>query len=555
MKAILVRAPMAFGLEEVPRPECPAGGLLLQVHACGLCGSDLRTLRSGHRKVVFPWIIGHEIGGVVAETGSRYEGRWRVGDRLSVAPLVYCGTCDFCQNGQYELCEGYREIAQAWPGGFAEYLAIPEEAIRRGTIQAAPEGLDLEQAAIAEPVSSCLHAQEEGRVGLGDTVVVIGTGPVGCIHIALARARGAKMVIAVDLSETRLAQAARFQPDHIVDARRGDLKDEIRKLTGGRGAEVIITANPAPEAQVQAVEIARKGGRILLFGGLPKTESCPRIDMNLVHYNALHLMGTTIFAPRHHRQALQLLADGRIDGNLLITHRGRLEDFPAIAAAALAGEVCKAVLHPCQSENGEKGTFSFFTQQPEGEKGTFSFSAPPPAPGTQGNEKSRMSPFPITNIAQICVIVPDLDKAVENYWQVFGIGPWEFYTYGKPLVKRMTRHGRPCEYRMRVALANVGGLRIELIEPLEGDTVYREFVEKHGYGIHHVGVLTESMAQALNQAQQAGLTMTQDGAGFGPDDDGHYAYLDTEALIGTTIELIERPQRRNPPEKVYPAND
>ena len=171
------------------------------------------------------------------------------------------------------------------------------------------------------------------------------------------------------------------------------------------------------------------------------------------------------------------------------------------------------------------------------------------------NEVNPEAPFPITNIAQICVIVPNLNQAVENYWKVFGIGPWSFYTYGKPLVKRMTRHGRPSEYKMRVALANVGPMRIELIEPLEGDTVYSEFVEKHGYGVHHVGVLTEDMAAALNRAKQAGLDMTQDGAGFGPDDDGHYAYLATEDLIGTTIELIERPQRRNPPEKTYPSQE
>ncbi len=346
MRAIVVRAPMDFGLQEVPKPECPPGGLLLEVAACGLCGSDLRTLRSGHRKVTLPWVLGHEISGQIVELGSRYQGPWQPGDRLSVAPLVYCGQCDFCQSGQYELCEGYREIAQAWPGGFAEYLAIPEEAIRHGTIRPVPEGLDMSLAAIAEPVSSCLHAQEKGAVGLGDTVVVMGAGPVGCIHIALARARGADAVIAVDVNEHRLAQARRFHPDALVDASQNDVAAEIRKLTAGRGAEVVITANPAPQAQVQAVEMARKGGRILLFGGLPKTDSRPPIDMNLVHYHALHLIGTTIFAPRHHRQALQLLADGRIDGHTLITHRGRLEDFSAIAHEALEGTVSKAVIQP-----------------------------------------------------------------------------------------------------------------------------------------------------------------------------------------------------------------
>lgn len=162
----------------------------------------------------------------------------------------------------------------------------------------------------------------------------------------------------------------------------------------------------------------------------------------------------------------------------------------------------------------------------------------------------RTSPFPLTNVAQIALVVKDLDATVKAYSERFGIGPWHFYTYGKPLVKRMTRHGKPAEYRMRVALSYIGDMRIELIQPLEGDTVYTEFVEKHGYGIHHLGVLTDDMQGSLAQAEQAGLAMTQDGAGFGPDDDGHYAYLDTEDLIGTTIELIERPRRRNPPEKI-----
>jgi methylmalonyl-CoA/ethylmalonyl-CoA epimerase len=161
-------------------------------------------------------------------------------------------------------------------------------------------------------------------------------------------------------------------------------------------------------------------------------------------------------------------------------------------------------------------------------------------------------PFLKDGIAQVCIIVEDLDKAVENYWKIFGIGPWHFYTYGKPLVKKMSYQGKPAEYRMRIALSYIGTLRIELIEPLEGDTIYRDFVEEHGYGVHHFGVLVEDMKTAIAQAEAAGLTMTQDGSGFGLDGDGHYAYLNTEDKIGVTIELIERPKDRVTPEKIYP---
>jgi catechol 2,3-dioxygenase-like lactoylglutathione lyase family enzyme len=162
-------------------------------------------------------------------------------------------------------------------------------------------------------------------------------------------------------------------------------------------------------------------------------------------------------------------------------------------------------------------------------------------------------PFLQKGVAQLGIIVPDLEQAVERYWKVFGIGPWHFYTYGKPLVKSMSYHGQPADYRMRLALSYLGPLRIELIEIKEGDTIYADFVREHGYGVHHVGLLVEDMEAALAQAGAAGLEMIQDGAGFGPDGDGHYAYLDTERDLGVTLELIARPQRRATPEKIYPT--
>ena len=346
MKAVVVRAPMEFDVEDLPLPEVPEGGLLLKVLACGLCGSDLRTLRMGHRKVTFPWTIGHEICGTVAELGSTYAGQWKKGDRLSVGPLAYCGICDFCFAGQYELCENYREIAQAWPGGFAEYIAIPQACLDRGTILPAPEDLDPAFAAIIEPMSSCVHAQEKGQVGLGDTVVIIGSGPIGCTHISLARARGAVKIILVDIADGRLKLAEAFDPDVIINAAKVNLVEEIRRITDGKGADVIITATPAPVAVIQAVEMARKNGRILLFGGLPKDKSKPGVDMNLVHYNALHLIGTTIFAPRHFYTALQLVSSGKIPAEKLVTHRFPLIDFKQGATMALEGKVLKSVFLP-----------------------------------------------------------------------------------------------------------------------------------------------------------------------------------------------------------------
>jgi hypothetical protein len=165
---------------------------------------------------------------------------------------------------------------------------------------------------------------------------------------------------------------------------------------------------------------------------------------------------------------------------------------------------------------------------------------------------SKTLPFLQNGVAQVALVVENLDETVESYWRLFGIGPWHFYTYGKPLVKRMSYRGKESEYRMRIALSYLGPLRIELIEAGEGDTVYADFVREHGYGVHHFGVLVQDMEAAISEAESAGLEMTQDGAGFGRDGDGHYAYLDTEDKIGVTIELIERPEGRMPPDKIYP---
>lgn len=161
-------------------------------------------------------------------------------------------------------------------------------------------------------------------------------------------------------------------------------------------------------------------------------------------------------------------------------------------------------------------------------------------------------PFLKNGVAQVALLVPDLDRAVEAWWTRFGIGPWHFYTYTRPLVRDMSYRGEPAAYTMRLALANIGPLRIELIEAVSGDTVYAEFIQQHGYGVHHFGLLVEDMQAALAEVTAAGYEVTMDGSGFGLDGDGHYAYLETEALLGVTLELIERPQRRHPPEKVYP---
>jgi len=346
MKAMVIHAPMQFGVEEVADAVPDEGGFLLRVEACGLCGSDLRTLRSGHSNVRFPWTLGHEICGVVEDCGRGYEGPWKRGERLSVGPLVYDPSDPFCIDGRHNLSDNVREIGQAWEGGLAEWVAIPEEAVRLGNILRTPEGLTSAQATVVEPTSSVVHAQERARVGLGDTVLVMGAGPIGCLHVAVARARGARRVIISDLIQERLNLSLNFGPDVVINSRTSDLREEVARATNGKMPEVIITAAPSPDAQVEAVRLAQRGGRVVLFGGLPHDNSTPGVDTNIVHYHNLDIIGTSIFSPRHFRLAMDLIETGRIPVDQLITKVFPLVEFAQGAMMALEGRVLKVVFNP-----------------------------------------------------------------------------------------------------------------------------------------------------------------------------------------------------------------
>lgn len=161
--------------------------------------------------------------------------------------------------------------------------------------------------------------------------------------------------------------------------------------------------------------------------------------------------------------------------------------------------------------------------------------------------------LPISKIDQVCVVVRDLHRAMDQYWSLLGIGPWSVYTFGAPIVKDITYRGRPVDSSMRVAFAQNGALQIELIQPLRGPTIYHEFLERNGEGIHHFGVRVPSLEKAVAEARAAGFEVIQSGRGYGANGDGGYAYLGTEDALGAIYELIELPSERRPPEEIYPA--
>jgi len=281
----------------------------------------------------------------VEKVGAKVEG-YRVGDRLSVAPPVYCGQCYFCQQGLYYLCENIRELAQHWPGGFAEFMVIPPEALKCGNVNFMPGGMSFEEAAISEPPSSCINAQEVAQVTMGETVTVVGAGPIGCFHLEIARARGALRIIIMDILKNRLELAGRFSPDLVIDNSKEDYLQKVMQVTGNRGSDLVIVACPSAKAQMDSLLIARKGGRVIFFGGLPHGKSLVSLDTNLIHYKALGVMGSTSFSPRHNKMALQLIAQGKIRARKYITHLFPLEDFKEAIRVIERGEALKVVLKP-----------------------------------------------------------------------------------------------------------------------------------------------------------------------------------------------------------------
>ncbi len=345
MKVARLYAPGDLRIEDAPVPEAGPGDLVIRVRTCSTCGTDAKIFRFGHHHISLPRVLGHEVAGEVTEVGPGVED-WSVGDRVQVIAAIPCGVCHFCRRGQHTVCEELESIGYQYDGGFAEFMRVPRKVLDVDGVNRVPEHVPFEQASLTEPLACVLNGQELAQVGEGDAVVVLGAGPIGCLHVRLARARGARLVMIADVNQARLDLAARAEPDAAIDSTKDDPIDAIRKMTDGRGADVVITATGAGQAQEQALEMTAPRGRISLFGGLPKDDSTIRFDSNLVHYGELSVFGAYGSAPRHNREALSLIADGRVRVDDLITHRMPLADVDRAIATVISGDGLKVVIEP-----------------------------------------------------------------------------------------------------------------------------------------------------------------------------------------------------------------
>ena len=346
MKAAFLVGVREFEIREVPAPIPPDDGLVLKVEACGVCGSDLRRWKEGPPSGVDGITPGHEVAGVVEAVGKDLT-RYSPGDHLAIAPDVHCGYCYYCKRGMYNLCDNlnFVGITPGYPGGFTEKMVLSGEVLTNGIVHPMPDGLSFSYAAIAEPCCSVLAMHESVGTSLGDTVVVLGAGPIGCLHVAIANARGASAIVSEPVKK-RLDMVQEFQPDATIDPTSEDVVARVRELTDGLGADVVVCANPVASTQTQAVEMVRKRGKVVLFGGLPKANPMTTLDGNIIHYGEIEVVGAFSYHPTYHELALDLLKQGVIPADLLISDTFPLEKVGQAFEAAASGDALKVVVTP-----------------------------------------------------------------------------------------------------------------------------------------------------------------------------------------------------------------
>lgn len=352
MKAAIWEGPGAMSVGSVADAVCPPDGVLLRVTACGICGTDVRTFFSGDRRISPPWVLGHEISGELIEIGPEGVGEvgelgLSTGDHVHCISTLWCGRCRLCRSGNEHLCVRGELMGFDHQGAYTELVAIPRIALKN--LFAIPAGLSDAHATFADPLSDAICGHKDIAIGLDDVVAVIGAGPVGTAHAALARLEGAGRVLLLETAAGRLELARAILHDDrmtYVDTSAGDGVAAVREASDGVGADVVIVACSSDVAQEQAMEMAAPRGRVLFFGGLPKGTTHMRFPSNILHYQEVAVHGS--YASRHRDQvhALDMLASDAGGLRAVVSDVVGLDEAPAAFGRIRAGEVLKVVVDP-----------------------------------------------------------------------------------------------------------------------------------------------------------------------------------------------------------------
>jgi L-iditol 2-dehydrogenase len=345
MKAAIYYGPRDIRIESVPMPTAGPGEVVLRVRRCSVCGTDKRIFTHGQKNVVPPTTTGHEIVGVVSEVGPGVDQSIATGQTVVVATVVGCGHCIYCQRRQFNLCDSFTALGYDYAGGFAEYVKIPKAAVAQGNIIQVPAGMKLERAALVEPLSCVLNGQEYLNAQPGDRALVFGAGPIGLMHAAALKARGAKPVIVTDISDERLSYVEEFGLGKSVNTAGANSIEKILEAAGGEKFDVILTANSVKSTQADALKLARKKARVCFFAGIPKDDPVLPIDTNNIHYNEISVYGCFASNLQHYHQALEMIQRDDIPWDRFVSHQFKLDDMVKAFAVMEAGQGIKTVIN------------------------------------------------------------------------------------------------------------------------------------------------------------------------------------------------------------------
>lgn len=346
MLAYIMDKDGVMGVKVVPEPVATDDNLILKMEAASICGTDFRTYMQGSSKIVRPRILGHECAGTVIHSGMLgREHHIKSGDRVTVAPAIGCGECWPCKTGHTNMCDHLTTLGFQYEGAFAEYIEIPAQAIKMGNVIQIPSNVSAQDAALAEPSACALNAQSYLHIGEGDYVVIYGSGFIGCMHAEFAKMAGAEKIIMVEIAPARAAVAKKMIPDiELINPKEENTAERVMDITGGRGANVVITALSVPSVHTEAQEIASKMGRISLFGGIAG-DGKGFLDSNLIHYKELSIHGVHATTAALMQQVLERTASGELNMSKYVSHDIQLAMIEKGFASLRDENAMKVVVH------------------------------------------------------------------------------------------------------------------------------------------------------------------------------------------------------------------
>ncbi len=345
MKAAFLYGPKDIRIKEVDIPTIGDNDVLLKVKSAAICGTDIRMINNGYKGISeeAPRILGHEISGTIEKIGKNVQ-KYKPGMRVAVGPNMGCGICDQCVSGNTHLCADYNALGINLDGGFAEYVKIPEAAVRQGNIVELGESVSFDEAALNEPLSCVYNGFQQVDIKPGDFVLIIGTGPIGIMHAKLAKMAGASKVMINDISKERL-EVCKMIDSSFITLESENLKAKIMEETSNRGLDVCITACPSPQAQADSLELMATNGRINFFGGLPAGKELVNINTNMVHYKQLILTGSARASLSQFRQTLEFISCGVLNVKDLISQRFTLDNIQDAVQLATSAKGLKNIIY------------------------------------------------------------------------------------------------------------------------------------------------------------------------------------------------------------------